>query len=219
MLSTRARIELFAGALILAGIGLTLYKVFTLGFPLLPGEYRDVWTIESKISFRPAEGPVEIELKLPRERGGWEILDEHFASSGFGFTVREEDEDRWAVWTRSTLEEPTTLYYKLQAYRLHETGLPHTSARPPEPPLLEDDQLAAVRRLIETFQSRSSVPVSLSATAGAVFIVSGFVSPWSAESSFPHPARSINPSKKMDIFRPSLIPALTCDLENVLDLN
>lgn len=163
MLSTRARIELFAGALILAGIGLTLYKVFTLGFPLVPGEYRDVWTIESKISFRPAEGPVEVELKLPRERGGWEILDEHFASSGFGFTVREEGEDRWAVWTRSILEEPTTLYYKLQAYRLHETGLPHTSARPPEPPLLEDDQMAAVRRLIDTFQSRSSGPATFTA--------------------------------------------------------
>ncbi len=62
MLSTRTRIELFAGALILAGVGLTLYKVFALGFPFLPGEYRDVWTIESKISFRPGEGPVEVEL-------------------------------------------------------------------------------------------------------------------------------------------------------------
>ena len=46
MLSTRTRIELIAGLLILTGVGLMLYKVYALGFPLLPGESREVWTVE-----------------------------------------------------------------------------------------------------------------------------------------------------------------------------
>ena len=70
MISSRTRIELFSGCLILAGLGLMLYKVYVLGFPLVPGAYREVWTIEGKISFRPGEGPVEVELKLPRSQAG-----------------------------------------------------------------------------------------------------------------------------------------------------
>jgi hypothetical protein len=161
--STRARIELLAGLLILAGVGLTLYKVFALGFPFLPGEYRDVWTIESKVSFRPGEGPVEVELKLPRAQGGWEIVDEHFASSGFGFSLLEQDDQRRAVWTRSRLEQPTTLYYKLQTHRLRDTGLPQTSSREVQPPLLEADEAAAIARLIGVLREKSSGAASFTA--------------------------------------------------------
>ena len=62
MLSSRTRIAILSGCLVLVGLGLTLYKATVLGFPLIPGESRDVWTIEGKISFKPGEGPVEVEL-------------------------------------------------------------------------------------------------------------------------------------------------------------
>ncbi len=70
MLSSRTKIELIAGLLLLSGVGLMLYKVFALGFPLLPGEYREVWTIEGKISFQPDEGPVDVSLSLPEPVAG-----------------------------------------------------------------------------------------------------------------------------------------------------
>lgn len=160
MLATRTKIELFAGTLILLGVGLTLYRVFALGFPLLPGEYRDVWTIESKVSFKPAEGPVEVELKLPVDEAGWVILDEHFASSGFGFSVEERDGKRWARWTRQSLEQPTTLYYKIQAYRQRDEPLRQTSPRPPGQVLLEPDQVTAIERLVAVLGERSAGPES-----------------------------------------------------------
>ncbi len=158
MVSSRTRIEIISGLLILIGVGLMLYKVFVLGFPLAPGEYRDVWTIEGKISFKPADGPVEVELKLPRSQAGWEIVDEHFASSGFGFDIRQHDDKRWAVWSRSSLEQPTTLYYKAQASRLSNQGLPERAPRPPVEPMLETDQLAATDRLVEVISAKSSGP-------------------------------------------------------------
>jgi uncharacterized protein with transglutaminase domain len=156
MLTTRTKVELLAATLILLGVGLTLYKVFALGFPLLPGEYREVWTIESKVSFKPGDGPVEVELKLPEAEAGWVVIDEHFASSGFGFSVQEREGGRWARWTRQSLEQPTTLYYKAQAYRQREAQLEWTSPRPPAKVLLELDQLAAVERLVSVLQEQSA---------------------------------------------------------------
>ena len=54
MIASRTQIALVAGFLILVGLGITLYKTTVLGFPILPGESREVWTIESKVSFQPS---------------------------------------------------------------------------------------------------------------------------------------------------------------------
>jgi hypothetical protein len=78
MMASRTQIGLIAGGLFFLGVGLTLYKVFSLGFPLLPGEYREVWTIESKINLKPTNGPVQVDLKLPESVAGWVILEESF---------------------------------------------------------------------------------------------------------------------------------------------
>ena len=156
MVASRTQIWLVAGVLILLGLGLTMYKVFNLGFPLIPGEYRQVWTIESKVQFKPTEGPVEVELKLPGEIAGWVILDEHFSSSGFGFSVVSEESARQAHWTRPVLDRETTLYYKLQTYRARESRLPSEPPTKISQPLLEDDQAAAVERLIEVLRFGST---------------------------------------------------------------
>ena len=161
--------------MIALGLGLCLYKAINLGFPLLPGEYRDVWTLESKVSVEPSEkGPVEVELRLPEMLTGWTAADEHFASSGFGFAIIDgatepaesaETEathsDRRARWTRQQLQRPTTLYYKLQIYRSVEPqALPAIVPPMVRPPLLEEDQLAAMERLVAKLAAVSSGPES-----------------------------------------------------------
>jgi len=156
MVASRTQISLIAGSLFLLGVGLTLYKAIVLGFPLLPGEYREVWTIESKINFRPTEGPVQVDLKLPESLAGWVILEEHFASSGFGFTVIEENGRRDARWTRQSLLDSTTLYYKMQAYRPTDTQLEDLPPPEVDKPVLESDQMAAIVRLIGLLREQSS---------------------------------------------------------------
>jgi len=156
MMASRTQIGLIAGGLFFLGVGLTLYKVFSLGFPLLPGEYREVWTIESKINFKPTKGPVQVDLKLPESLAGWEILEEHFASSGFGFTVVEYSARRDASWTRQQLDNSTTLYYKLQAYRPTDSELDDISPPAIDKPRLERDQSAAMERLISLLREQSS---------------------------------------------------------------
>ncbi len=148
MIASKVQVSLIAGTLFFLGVGLTLYKAISLGFPLLPGEYREVWTIESKISFKPTEGPVQVDLQLPEGLAGWVVLEEHFASSGFGFTVVENNSARIARWTRQNLDHSTTLYYKLQAYRPNDYELTDFPLPKVDTLLLENDQLAAMERLL-----------------------------------------------------------------------
>lgn len=157
MSTPKAQINIIAGLLIVFGVGLTLYKSITLGLPLLPEQYREVWTIESKIYFQPGEGPVEVELSLPEGYKGWYTLNENFSSSGFGFSVLDDkDGNRRARWTRSELEEPATLYYKMQVYKAADFSLPGL-----ESTAVDDDQLdrpygKAMRLYVDELREKSS---------------------------------------------------------------
>ena len=173
MINSKVQIGLIAGVLFALGIGLTLYKAMVLDLPLVPDQYREVWTIESKTSFIPSraqagsgnkaqgKSAVNVELSLPTGQAGWVILEEHFASSGFGFSIVEksgkDDSGSVARWTRQQLDRPTTLYYKMQAYRASENlelpSLPRTLGAKP---LLEPDQQAAMDRLLDRLQEQSS---------------------------------------------------------------
>ena len=162
MINSKVQIGLIAGVFIALGIGLTLYKAVSLDLPLVPDQYREVWTIESKTSFAPTNtrvgSPVNVQLKLPTGQAGWVILEEHFASSGFGFSIIEESAgSSVARWTRQKLDRPTTLYYKMQTYRASQnSSLPILPIKIPQKPLLEPDQQAAMDRLVDRLQKQSS---------------------------------------------------------------
>lgn len=116
MVASKTQIGLIAGLLISFGLGLTIYKSITLGLPLIPQQYRDVWTIEAKASFFPTDNPVEVTLTLPEDHNGWVTLNENYSSSGFGFTILEDDLGSHARWTKQAVKEPTTVYYKAEVY-------------------------------------------------------------------------------------------------------
>jgi hypothetical protein len=156
LIGSSIKIGLSAGLLIILGLGLTLYKAIELDVPLVPGEFREVWTIESKATFLPTGGALDVRLKLPDGVAGWAVLEEHFASSGFGFSVLEEGEARHARWTRNELDRLTTLYYKIQAYRAQRAALPLLEPEPVRKPLFEQDQLVALERLVVQLRERSS---------------------------------------------------------------
>ena len=177
MINSKAQIGLIAGVLFALGIGLTLYKALVLDLPLVPDQYREVWTIESKTSFIPSraqagsgnkvqgKSAVNVELSLPTGQAGWVILEEHFASSGFGFSIvdksgkEEGSKEKGSVarWTRQQLDRPTTLYYKMQTYRASENlALPSLPRTLGPKPLLEPDQQAAMDRLLDRLQEQSS---------------------------------------------------------------
>ncbi|MDP4788916.1 MAG: UUP1 family membrane protein, partial [Haliea sp.] len=69
MIASSAKVGIIAGVLIVFGVAVAAYKVVGLDLPLWPGESREVWTVETKVSFKPADGPVEVDLALPSGLG------------------------------------------------------------------------------------------------------------------------------------------------------
>lgn len=155
-MSSRLQVYVIGLALVLLGVGFAGYKALVLDYPLLPGESRAVWTLESKITFQATGGPVDVSLALPQVQGHWSVLDEYFVSSGFGFAVTEHDGHRRARWTRRDLEGPQTLYYKLQLVRKPLGRLPSMPVPPVQRPVIDSDREAVVNRVIASLRQQSA---------------------------------------------------------------
>ncbi|MBB3169298.1 inactive transglutaminase family protein [Simiduia aestuariiviva] len=148
----KARIQLYVVATLLAVIGISgaLYKNISLGFPLWPGESRNVWTLQSKINFMPTGDPIEVTLALPEQHGNGIIIDENFSSSGFGFVINEEQGRRYARWSRRDPNNKAeiTLHYKMQVVHdnkiLSEPPAPEGSPAKPRTYPSERESLRAV---------------------------------------------------------------------------
>lgn len=130
-MSARAQVFIIALLLIAAGIGLTAYKSFVLGFPLMPGEYRKVWTIEAKVQFDADGGPVTASLALPSVQKHMRILGEKFSAAGYGFTIDDSAGDYRAVWSKREASGRQRLFYKLSVYRRDHNSRKGTMLPPP----------------------------------------------------------------------------------------
>lgn len=136
-MSARAQVYILSLLLIALGVGLTAYKSSVLGFPLLPGTYRTVWTIEAKVQFDADGGPVTASLALPRVQPHIHILDESFNASGYGFEIVEDDDDQYrAIWTRRAASGRQHLLYKMSVYS-RDDALSASLAAPSRPPIVE----------------------------------------------------------------------------------
>lgn len=163
-MSSRVQVYIIALALTVVGVGVTLYKVLALGFPLLPGASKTVWTLESRIHFTPTGGPVDVSLALPQTAGYWVVLDEYFTSSGFVLALGDEPDGRVrARWSREQVKQSPTLTYKLQVYRGR--GLDSADAPGPVvPPALKEGPQQAALQLIAAVRQRAADPVSFTRT-------------------------------------------------------
>ncbi|SHF52937.1 Inactive transglutaminase fused to 7 transmembrane helices [Microbulbifer donghaiensis] len=166
-MSPRAQVYILAALLALMGAGLTIYKNRELGFPLLPGEYRTVWTIEAKVRFNADGGPVKAALTLPREQRNMEILGETFSSSGYGFNIVRENDEYRAVWSRRSASGAQSLFYQLDVHQTPGAPLeqPLDLSTEVRKPFLEAREQEAVRlaiySLVENAHERSSDPRTL----------------------------------------------------------
>lgn len=157
-MSPKTQVYLFAVLFILIGVGVTLYKSSVLHFPLWPDSDRKVWSIEAKLTFEGTGQPVRVDLALPVAQQRYTILDEVFASSGYGFSM-ETEEQRRAVWTRREVRGLQTLYYKLQATdRLDDEPMPGDLKFSLEttPPLWSAAERVAAEGLIRSAKNLSS---------------------------------------------------------------
>ncbi|WP_426416420.1 UUP1 family membrane protein [Aestuariirhabdus sp. LZHN29] len=157
-MSARAQVYLLALICIMLGLGLTAYKKIELGFPLLPGEQRSIWTVEAKVVFNATNNPVKVSLALPDSGPNDVIISQDFSSPGYGFGWDSEGPQRRAEWARRKANGPQTLFYKLQLFH-SPTASPLAPEQPPEVrplPEMKRSTQTAVQTIAETIETRSA---------------------------------------------------------------
>jgi hypothetical protein len=98
--------------LFLLGMGLFLYKVLYLGFPIQPGQQTNVWEIEFKINFTANDRPVKLLLYVPRNSRNFSIVNENFISKGYGISITSVEANRQVAWSIRRAQGKQTLYYR-----------------------------------------------------------------------------------------------------------
>lgn len=114
----RFQLLFLVGGLVAIGLGMFLFKVVALDFPLTPDRDADSWTIEAKVSFEGQDRPVSLRLALPSSSSGARIVDEDFIASGFGTETEGEGELRHAVFQRRSQTGRAVLFYRASLYQL-----------------------------------------------------------------------------------------------------
>lgn len=142
----RFQLSLAVVLLIAAGLGLTLYKHFSLGFPLLRGESNTTWSIEAEVEFIADGGPAKATLTLPDQQSDVRILDESFASPGYGINQFTDNGQKRAEWSIRNAKGRQNLYYKINLY-------PDAVSDPDREPPQESDPMAVKPSLPEPYQT------------------------------------------------------------------
>lgn len=112
--SRRSHFGLLVVALLLAGSLLTWYRHAVFDVPWLPGEKRQIWSVEAKVDFVASGEPVKVSLAIPDTQPGFERVGEHTASPGYGLAFIEDRGGRRAEWSIRTAAGQQTLYYQVE---------------------------------------------------------------------------------------------------------
>ena len=149
--------HLYTLAAVLTALALALfaYKARVLGFPLVPEEQTEIWTIEAAVNFDPGPAAVKATLRIPGLTPGFALLDENFVSRGFGLTTRNIPAGREAQWAVRQASGRQALYYRALIYR--DSRIAEDTTPPfPAPPVLDEASRVAMEGLIADVRRQSA---------------------------------------------------------------
>ncbi|OIN09699.1 inactive transglutaminase family protein [Oceanisphaera psychrotolerans] len=110
---SRKPFYIIVAALFLVGLALMLHRHFVYEVPWLPGEKRQIWSIEAKVEFEADGQPVKASLAIPGSQPGFTLMNESAASPGYGLSFIEANGSSRAEWSIRTASGPQELYYKV----------------------------------------------------------------------------------------------------------
>lgn len=147
--------------LVIAGIGIAIYRHNTYAIPFSPDAEQLVWQVEARVQFTGTGQPTNVYLALPPEQSGFRMVDAARASSGFGYAPAVRGGQLQAHWTKREVIGDQTLFYKIEV-----VADPTFEVTAPAPALLtvpswREPYGEAARQLIETARPISADGVSM----------------------------------------------------------
>ncbi|MCP1677026.1 hypothetical protein J2T57_004200 [Natronocella acetinitrilica] len=147
-------------ALGLCGLGVAgiWYKVDVLGLPLTADAQTMVWTVEATASLQADAGPTRVQLFIPSNPPGFNVLSEDYISGGFGLTRTGDGTNRRAEWTSRRASGSQTLYYRIQISedQSGETVIAGPQPTFPEVPEYEEPYGFAAMTLLDNVRQESA---------------------------------------------------------------
>ncbi|MBO1520032.1 inactive transglutaminase family protein [Oceanisphaera pacifica] len=110
---SRKPFYIIVAVLFLAGLALMLQRHFVYEVPWMPGEKRQIWSIEAKVEFEAQGKPVKASLAIPGSQPGFTLMNESAASPGYGLSFVEANGSSRAEWTIRNAQGHQELYYKV----------------------------------------------------------------------------------------------------------
>ena len=111
------QLYILATVLLVLSVGLFIYKAFFLELPLHPQQRAETWNVQAEITFDAKGGPVKLSLFAPKSEGPFTIIDQSFASEGYGLTSVRKGSNRSWVYSRQSTKGEQTVYYKFVVHR------------------------------------------------------------------------------------------------------
>ncbi|WP_419208637.1 inactive transglutaminase family protein [Photobacterium leiognathi subsp. mandapamensis] len=114
-MTSRVPFYILISLLIIAGLGLSMYRHDVYGVPWTPDEERAVWEVEARVQFDAVGDPVEVKMATPETQEGFTLIDESTSSPpGYSVVIHNTKEGRQADWATRTAIGKQVLYYKTQ---------------------------------------------------------------------------------------------------------
>jgi len=153
----KLHLYILVAALTIAGLGLFLYKVLVLGFPLAPRSTSQVWNVEARVNFVAEGEPVKVSMFIPGNTRRYAVVDEHFISSGYGLAATTDEGNRRVTWSIRKATGKQNLYYQA-VVRPVRTGPAKLETEPPGPeaPKFKGPAEEAVKSLVDDIKAKSA---------------------------------------------------------------
>ncbi|PSW75298.1 gonadoliberin III [Photobacterium sp. GB-50] len=114
-MTSRVPFYILISLLIIAGLGLSMYRHDVYGVPWTPGEERAVWEVEARVQFDAVGDPVQVKMATPETQEGFTLIDESTSSPpGYSVLIHNTKEGHQADWATRTAMGKQVLYYKTQ---------------------------------------------------------------------------------------------------------
>ncbi len=151
--------HLYILCVILVAIGMVMigYRLLVLGFPPLPDQTSETWTIEARIDFDAQNKAVKAQIATLQSEGSYAVVSESFIAPGFGLTQAKPALNRLATFSVSRANGPQIMYYSAVVHRIRDrTAVPSDDNPPLQRSAFSGAHAAASEAIVQRLKSQAA---------------------------------------------------------------